>query len=147
MIGALVTGSAGFLGYALADRLRRSMDVVGTVRQEMALPWPTIRHDWEEPVDHPGLTPRLLIHASFQPGRFAANENMARNVAEAALRMGTERVVLLSSGSVYAEQEEAIRHDTPAAPAALASPYAFSCARAEAIFASVLRGVPLRREA
>jgi len=153
---AFVTGSAGFVGYALATRLGRAMEVTGTVRRPAELPWPVVAHDWERSFrPTPGTRADVFVHAAFQPpppgdeagdaalAAFAANERMAAHASKAALHLGAQRVVLLTSGSVYPHQDGPVSEATSPHSAGSAPPYARSCLRIEETFVRVLSGVPL----
>lgn len=128
-----ITGAGGFVGSAVHQWLSRESvahadgpdggappaRVTALTRQD---------HDWERPFEtssSPNFqAPTHWVHCAFQgpePGlspeefrrRLAANERMAEHSAKAAARLGCRRVVLVSSGSVYAEKDGPVGAHVP----------------------------------
>lgn len=139
----LITGAAGFLGSALANRLvSRGHEVVGlddlSTGSEEALA-PEVLFTRGDVMDRPKLWTllqdvecvfHLAARVSVQESVLYPREYNATNVGgtvsvmEAMRDVGVERVVFASSGAVYGEQQEQpLREDLPPAPD---SPYAVS---------------------
>ena len=144
------------MGFALADRFGKEMEVIGTTRTEAPVcPWRQLVHDWRNPFyAMDGLKSDLFVHAAFKSLPYPVtpiqtqeildwNETMARNAAEAALRLEVGKVILLSTGSVYGERDEIVTERTPLILREQASPYALSSRTVEEIFRFFLAGVPL----
>ncbi len=142
-----ITGSAGFLGRSISNRLKKECNLIGTIRSNSEnVSWTHLTHDWEEPFTHNNpLSTELFIHAAFQApdtseGAYKNNEKMAHHAVQAALKLKAKRVCLLSSGSIYGEHSEAI---TEATPLQLNNAYAKSLNEIETIFLSKLKNSEL----
>jgi UDP-glucuronate 4-epimerase len=143
----LITGAAGFIGLALAARLRASglrpvgLDlvapagaafpcVVGDVRDPTIMADLIRRHDVAAIVHAGGVSGRSVARDD-RLGTIMTNVQGTANVFEAALRGGVGRVVLCSSGSVYGcSTLDPLSEDAPLVPV---NAYGASKAGAEAI--------------
>jgi UDP-glucose 4-epimerase len=159
-MAVLITGSEGFLGLRLAQRLQASgQKVVGldVVAGDSARPWPVVTGD----VTDQGLIDRLfaeheitsVVHGGGVSGPHICNNFPARvfqinvlgtlNLFETArLRKMPGRLVFLSSSSAYGEAAEKASCETPVVeglPLLASEPYGASKVACEAIARAYVR--------
>ncbi|PIO05911.1 hypothetical protein COT29_03535 [Candidatus Micrarchaeota archaeon CG08_land_8_20_14_0_20_59_11] len=147
---ALVTGSAGFIGFSVAKALRAEgmrvvefdskdgKDISGT--DALAAACSSV-----DAVVHLAAITGVAYSMANPEETMAVNVEGTRNVLEAALRGGAKVFVFASSASVYGDAQGAVTEETPANPK---SPYAESKLEGEKLVAEYaekgLRGVSLR---
>ncbi|MBI5139590.1 NAD(P)-dependent oxidoreductase [Candidatus Nomurabacteria bacterium] len=148
----LITGSSGFIGNALCHIFKNHAHIIGTIRSKTeTVPWTHIAQNWEEPWTHsnPQKT-ELFIHAAYQaPGNqpletaMENNLKMAKNAVNAARKLKSKRVLLLSSGSIYGEHNTVINENTPLEMDLYKNPYAYYLNEIEKIFTTELTSTEL----